>query len=324
MAGLVSTILPVYNRAGLLAQSAESVLGQTYRETELIVVDDGSTDDTGDAGQRLEAAHPDRVRYVRQENAGPGAARNLGLSLARGEFIQYLDSDDLLGPRKFELQVEALERNPEANVCYCRTLRRNLSSGEEKVWAKTGESIERIFPDFLPKRGWATLTPLWRRSMCERIGPWANLRVMEDWEHDLRAGLIDAKIVRVDEPLAVVQDHSGDRASGMRTGFTPELTRNYFLAHESIWLKMRDAGRTEASYLAEFSRKTFWIARMCGGHGLIDEAERALGYAEEMVRLHGNPRQMRWFRMATRCLGWRTTVRLSESLRRRVKASATA
>jgi glycosyltransferase involved in cell wall biosynthesis len=313
---LVSTIIPVYNRAKMLRESVNCVLRQTHPALEVLIVDDGSTDDTAQAGPELEKQHPGVVRYFRQANAGPGAARSTGLSHARGEFIQYLDSDDLLEPRKLELQLQAFDRSPDADVCYCGTLRRNLKTGDEVVWARTGEEIRNIFPDFLPKRGWATLTPLWRRSLCEKIGPWAHLRAMEDWEHDLRAGLLGARIVRVPEMLAVVQDHIGERASGMNSGFTPAIIRDHFLAHESIWLRMKDGGKTDSSYLPQLAKKVFWIARMCGERGLVPEAERALQYAEEMMSLHGSPRRLRAFRAATRCLGWRMTVQLSESLRR--------
>jgi glycosyltransferase involved in cell wall biosynthesis len=319
---LVSCIIPVYNRSGMLRECVDSVLRQTYRPIEVILCDDGSTDDTADVARELVAKHPDEVRYFHQENAGPGAARNLGFAHCRGEFLQYLDSDDLIDPRKFELQVAALDANPMADVCYCITLRGTASS-EMTYWAKTAEKIEQIFPAFLPKRGWATLTPLWRRSMCERVGPWKPLRVMEDWEHDLRAGILGARIVHVPEPLATVRDHAGDRASGMHTGLTPALVRDQFLAHESIWLLMQESGLTDSSYLPAFARKMFWLARMCGEKGLFKEAERALICAEQMVRLHGGVGQVRWFRAAVRLLGWRNTVRISEAVRRGLRRSST-
>jgi hypothetical protein len=306
----------------MLRECVDSVLSQTYRPIEIILCDDGSTDETAEVAQELVRRQPEEVRYFRQDNAGPGAARNLGLAHCRGEFIQYLDSDDVIDPRKFALQVTALEASPESDVCYCITLR-GTTPANMTTWAKTAEKIDRIFPDFLPKRGWATLTPLWRRSMCERIGPWKPLRTMEDWEHDLRAGILDAKIVQVAEPLATVRDHAGDRASGMHAGLTPAHARDQFLAHESIWALMRESGLTDSSYLPAFARKMFWLSRTCGEKGLFDEAGRALDYAGEMVRLHGGPRQVRWFRAAVRLLGWRNTVRISEALRRGLKRSST-
>ena len=97
-AGLVSTVIPVHNRAALLQEAVASVLAQTYRPIEVIVVDDGSTDDTPEAARALVAQHAGEVFVVHQPNAGPGMAREAGRRAARGEFIQYLDSDDVLLP----------------------------------------------------------------------------------------------------------------------------------------------------------------------------------------------------------------------------------
>ncbi|MBL8266085.1 glycosyltransferase family A protein [Steroidobacter sp.] len=101
---LVSVIIPTYNRAALLCETVDSVLAQTYPNIEIIVIDDGSTDDTTEAIQK----YGDRVRYTRRANAGVNAARNLGIKQARGEFIALLDSDDLWAPYKLELQVQLL------------------------------------------------------------------------------------------------------------------------------------------------------------------------------------------------------------------------
>ena len=107
--GLVSTIIPVHNRPALLREAVASVLAQTYRPIEIIIVDDGSTDETGTRSGGLGGSHSE-VRTIHRENGGPGAARETGRLAARGEFIQYLDSDDLLLPIKFELQVAGLRQ----------------------------------------------------------------------------------------------------------------------------------------------------------------------------------------------------------------------
>jgi len=101
---LVSVIIPTYNRAALLCEAVDSVLQQTYRNIEVIVVDDGSTDDTTAVMEK----YGDRVRYSRRPNAGVNAARNLGFKQSKGEFIALLDSDDLWAPYKLELQVRLL------------------------------------------------------------------------------------------------------------------------------------------------------------------------------------------------------------------------
>jgi len=300
----------------MVVDSINSVLAQTHRPTEIIIVDDGSTDETPVVIERMRSASPEMIQVIRQENAGSGHARNTGLQYASGDFIQYLDSDDLLEPKKFELQVKSLLDNPEAGVSYCVTNRRDTGTGEMAHWARTAEDISNIFPSFLPKRGWATLTPLWRRSVCEQIGPWADFRVMEDWEHDLRAGMLGIKPVYVPEVLCEVRDHEQIRASGMNTGFTKDLTRDFFRAHESIWLRMKESGLTDWTYVEQFSRTMFWVARMCGSFGLVEEAEIALDYTDEMAQLNKKNGTTTAFRLLKSTFGWKLSVGAAENVRR--------
>jgi glycosyltransferase involved in cell wall biosynthesis len=106
-ANTVSVVIPTYNRGARVAAAIRSALGQTYPATEVVVVDDGSTDDTADVVEPLTGGG--RVRYFRQENRGVSAARNRGVQEARGSFIAFLDSDDIWFPWKLELQVPLLE-----------------------------------------------------------------------------------------------------------------------------------------------------------------------------------------------------------------------
>src|SRR5688500_924354 len=105
---LVSVIIPVYNGARFLRAALESVFAQTYRPIEVIVVDDGSADDSGVIAQSFP-----EVRYIRQENQGVAAARNNAIEAARGEFFAFLDQDDLWTPEKLRLQIEHLLDHPE-------------------------------------------------------------------------------------------------------------------------------------------------------------------------------------------------------------------
>ena len=112
--GQVSVIIPTFNRADMLGAAVESALAQRYRPLEVLVVDDGSSDDTA----RVLARFGDSIRTLRQPNRGCAAARNRGLAAARGEFIAFLDSDDRFLPGKLERQVATLNRHPEADFCY--------------------------------------------------------------------------------------------------------------------------------------------------------------------------------------------------------------
>ncbi|PQP34941.1 hypothetical protein C6A37_05125 [Desulfobacteraceae bacterium SEEP-SAG9] len=113
----VSVIIPAYNRAKVIERAINSAIAQTFRDLEIIVVDDGSTDNTRDVVQALD---DERIRYIRRENnAGPGAARNEGMRIAEGEFIAFLDSDDEWFPGKTAKQVKLLESLSEDwGICY--------------------------------------------------------------------------------------------------------------------------------------------------------------------------------------------------------------
>lgn len=111
----VSVIIPTYNRGQYIGESIRSVLTQSYADLEVIVVDDGSTDDTE---KIIDAIVDPRLHYIRQENRGRSNARNHALSLARGKYITFLDSDDLYLPNKIELQVDYLIKHPDVGMVY--------------------------------------------------------------------------------------------------------------------------------------------------------------------------------------------------------------
>ena len=111
----VSVVIPTFNRASILGNAIESVLSQTYDSYEIIIVDDGSTDDTSSVVTKFNSS---RINYLYQENKGRSSARNKALSLANGEYIAFLDSDDKFYPQKLELQVTLLDSNPAFGMSY--------------------------------------------------------------------------------------------------------------------------------------------------------------------------------------------------------------
>src|SRR5580692_1034819 len=115
--GLVSVIIPTYNRAHCVCRAVESVLGQTYAEVSVLLIDDGSTDHTRALVNDTYGKDP-RVRYVHQPNQGVSAARNHGIRLVEGDFAALLDSDDVWKPFKLELQIACLRAFPEAGMVW--------------------------------------------------------------------------------------------------------------------------------------------------------------------------------------------------------------
>lgn len=123
---LLSVIMPVYNGAEFLAEAVASIAAQAYQSLEIIVVDDGSTDETARVVQRLGGA----IRYRYQSNQGPAAARNTGLAMAQGDLIAFLDVDDLWPVDKLAQQMACLKANPETEVVWGQTLLRPYQGDE--------------------------------------------------------------------------------------------------------------------------------------------------------------------------------------------------
>lgn len=143
---LVSIITIFHNEERFLAEAIESVLEQTYPHWELLLCDDGSTDGSTSIAQRYAAAHPDRIRYLQHDggaNRGMSATRNLGLAAARGEYISFLDGDDVWVPEKLTRQVYLLQQNPEAGAVY----------GRLHVWYAWTRRQEDLVDDYVQPLG---------------------------------------------------------------------------------------------------------------------------------------------------------------------------
>lgn len=126
----VSVIIPTYNHAGFLGEAIDSALVQTHPPIEVIVIDDGSTDNTAE----VLAGYADRIRGVRQQNRGVAAARNAGVALSSGEFLAFLDADDVWSPEKTERQVRRFEAEPDIGLVHC---------GMDEIDA-TGSLVRRV------------------------------------------------------------------------------------------------------------------------------------------------------------------------------------
>ncbi|HEX8253457.1 MAG TPA: glycosyltransferase family A protein [Thermoanaerobaculia bacterium] len=307
---LVTIVIPVYNRPQLLRRAVASALAQTYRPIEVVIVDDGSTDDTPAAIAALSAAHHE-VRGVRQDNSGPGAARETGRLAARGAFLQFLDSDDLLLPSKLELQMRAFENTPEAGVAYGRTRYRDASGREIAcTWKPLLDGERTIFPTFLRARAWETVTPLYRASVCAAAGPWTRLRLEEDWEYDCRIAALGTTLAFVPEMVAEHSDEAPDRLS---RGHALDATRlrDRARAHALILEHARRAGITnQQPEMQHFARELFLLARQCGAAGLPDQSRMLFALARNASQ-QPETVQFRAYSALARILGWTLTGRMA-------------
>ncbi|BAN50958.1 glycosyltransferase [Metapseudomonas resinovorans] len=210
----VSVIIPCYNYGRFLEQTIESLRGQSYQNWEAIIVDDGSTDDSEEVAERLVVADP-RVRYVHQPNAGTSAAKNAGIRLAQGDYLLFLDADDLIMPAKLMAHVRHFKENPHVDISYSRfryfeDLRANrlftkldLTSTEE--WSKVIDGrYEAAFPVFVRGNNMAIHAAVVRKSLIEKVGYFdVGMRALEDWDYWLRCILRGAHISFLDDPQAI-------------------------------------------------------------------------------------------------------------------------
>ncbi len=207
-ASLTSVIIPTHNGARHLGEAIDSALAQTHPAVEVIVVDDGSADDT----PAVAARYGDRIRFLRQENRGVSAARNAGLGAARGVYVSFLDHDDRLLPEKLARQAAVLDAHPEVGVVYTG-------------WWFIDEQGHR-----LPATGWTRSegdllpdllrldSPIFmpaiavRRALVDAVGGFdERLRRSEDWDLWLRLSARGARWACVDAPLVEYRLHAGQK-----------------------------------------------------------------------------------------------------------------
>jgi len=178
MDALISCIIPVFNGECFLAEALESIFHQTHRSIEVIVVDDGSTDGTSSVIKKYE----NNIRSYWQENAGPAAARNKGLSNARGDFVAFLDADDLWYPDKLERQLACFCARPELDMCVTHV---------QNFWVPELKEEKKQYQDHRfaqPLPGYTTQALLTRRVLFDRVGRFnSSLRACDDTDWFLRA-----------------------------------------------------------------------------------------------------------------------------------------
>jgi GT2 family glycosyltransferase len=204
----ISVVVPSYNRAPMLGEAIESVLGQTYTNFELIVVDDGSTDDTAARLGRYGAG----LRVISQNHRGVSAARNAGARAARGRLLAFLDSDDLWRPEKLARQTKFMELHPEL-----------LISQTEEIWIRNGvrvnpRAIHRkpAGDIFLPSLKLCLVSPsavMIRRDFFAALGGFDEaLPVCEDYDLWLRIA-VDHEVALISEPLVIKRGGHADQLS---------------------------------------------------------------------------------------------------------------
>ena len=268
----VSVIIPTYNRAKLLQTCLRSVLSQTYSNIEVVVIDDGSTDETA-AILNETARRDNRVRVLTQDRKGAQVARNLGISESLGELASFLDDDDLWHPQKLEKEVEAF--HPEIDGVICQTV-------WFREWPGDHNFIFNVFDhrDFLARFlkldvVWQTAAPLWRSSFLNQVGPWdVRLTSGQDLDFHTRCLCYQPKLKVLPDVLNFFREHPGIRITKDRK---EEHPGNAFIAMRNAYEIMKSRGiltseRSEA--LATTLMRQSRTLALYGETELVDECMR--------------------------------------------------
>ena len=201
----VSVVIPTYNSAQYLAEAVDSVLAQTFKDIEVLVIDDGSNDETEAVMSRYGAP----VRYIRQNNSGVAAARNHGIQKSRGRYVAFLDADDTWLAEKLEKQMSALASATETEFCYSAftVVDTNLNPLRVSRSRRYGSALEDLL-----LRGNAVgsiCTVLCERALFDKLGGFdPALSQCADWDMWVRIAA-HTEFIYVDEPLVTYRHHGG-------------------------------------------------------------------------------------------------------------------
>jgi glycosyltransferase involved in cell wall biosynthesis len=262
----VSVIIPTFNRANVISETIDSVLAQTYRDIEIIIVDDGSTDDTA---KKL-SIYGDRIRIVYQQNAGTSAARNRGIEVSNAKLIAFQDSDDLWKPTKLERQVSLLSRlDSSVPCCLCNAIMQNLYGDGRELLSFDISGISSQYQEGL----WLNVTEVLasrsvlfnqtvtvRREALEKVGGFdADLRTAEDYDLSLRLSL-EGPWGFIAEPLTIWRAGATNSLSKMAVQDQIKLKENEIKIFERMLSRIKGTGqerleRLLSKRLSEFRRR---------------------------------------------------------------------
>lgn len=298
----VSVIIPAFNSKKYLPAAIESIFNQTYQNFEIIVVDDGSTDNTRQVIDRYMrspvTSHqtPVNIRYIYQKNQGPAVARNRGIQEAQGEYIAFLDSDDVWKPQKLEKQIKFLEENRDCAFVYTDAYEFN-KYGVTKTSKLAGEDRHKmsgmIFERLILGCVIFLSTVVVRKSVLNQCGVFdPNLYIVEYWELWLRIAK-KFKIMFLDEILAGYRKESHNISNNFEVGLKSR--------HEVI---ERMLGRdTKGSRYRQIRRLAHSIAYMEGAYAHLIQGNQKKAIKEIFKSIRCTPLRLRryWFLLKTLC-----------------------
>ncbi len=250
---LVSIIIPSYNSAKFVSEAVDSALAQTYPKIEIIIVDDGSSDNT----KEVIAKYGDKINYIYQANKGLAGARNTGIAAAAGEFVALLDADDIFLPEKIAKQVEFLKSHPGCDISYSDLY--HFWDDRPQELLELGYkyySGDEVLPRLIERDFIAPLTMLIRKSVFERFGVFdEQFRRSEDLEFLVRILKQGARICFLSERLAKLRLRRTDNLQGF--GSQPEVKRTGLMIFEALNREVSETERKRLNLLHNLVRYRF-------------------------------------------------------------------
>lgn len=283
--GKVSIVVPTFNRAGLLVESLQSAMLQSYDNLEIVVVDDAGTDDTEAAVARLMAADR-RLRYDRLPEWKPHSyAMQHGMDATDGEFVQFLDSDDLLHREKLRVQTEMLNAMPEIDLAVSHSQHFYTRTGELDLVYNTFEGEDPLTRFVSHDVVWVTICALWRRSCLEGIGGIStDLTCHMDYELHTRALILGAKPFLHPHVLSFYRLHEGQTIGKLPK---PQRVRTLFGIFKKMAGLLRERGIFEGRLKRETQTNYLWTAFRAAHYEMLDVCAEALEEAAALGEVEG-------------------------------------
>ncbi|MBR1753277.1 glycosyltransferase family 2 protein [bacterium] len=242
MSKKVSIIIPCYNNGKFVSEAIESALNQTYKDIEIVIVNDGSTDNSSEVIKEYADKNKNILFFDNEENHGVVYARNMAIEACRGEYILPLDSDDIIENTYVEKAVEILDKNPDISIVYCETLDFN-------------DGIKRFYPPFdelkFRYQNMIFVTAMYRKSDWVEVGGYKEYMKngYEDWEFWISLIEMGKKPYRIQEGLFRVRNVSGSRNDKAFNNYHDILLKTIINNHRDFYLENDDFVKNSFSYL---------------------------------------------------------------------------
>lgn len=271
----LSIIIPAHNRIGLLYEAIDSVAKLNLDSSELIVCDDGSTEDVGGVCRTFHGRGIEIIHSRTEENLGAQVARNRGMELARGEFLLFLDSDDALTSEGLPDLLEAFDHDPSLDYVYGKVIRANERLEARRRSLLVGEAFSDS-PYDIGGYHWHTIGALYRKEYLEQVGPWnVEMTGSQDWEYQARVKLAGGKRKFVNTVVGLWrQQHTAERVGAIE--FRPDYVKSVMIACEVVLKIAREKGRCDTALEKRLAKRLIVHAIEWGANGHWQERKKCL------------------------------------------------